>query len=140
MAETPETQFYLNEVEKFAQRKFQFRHEISLLVESAALHSQQHVLDEITFLAKFSVNASNILKREGAGKEETSKLEREFKQNLEKSSSLIRELISDIPDDERNMFISRFLSLTHEGMGNFMKLMYELSWLKNYSLDTKRQS
>jgi len=140
MAIPSTTQSYIDEVEKFMQRKFQFRHEVALLLDEAAIHSQQKLLDEIAFSAKFVVNASNILKREGTGREETAKLEHEFKDGIEHSSSLLRELIAGVSDDERNLFTSRFLSISHDGMNNLMKLLYELSWLKNYSLDTQRQS
>jgi hypothetical protein len=135
---TSKTQAYLDEVERFSKRKFLFRHEISVLIDVATLHSKQQLFDEITFMAKFITNASNILKREGAGKEETSKLEYEFKHAIEKSSSLVQELVGNIAD-EKNLFAARFFSLTQEGMSNFMKLLNELSWLKNYSLDTNRQ-
>ena len=133
-----ETQAFLDEVEKSTGRKFLFRYEVELLVEIADQRSMRQVFDDITFYAKFLSHSSTILKRFGPNNDETVKLSVEFKEKLEKTSTLIKTLIKEAPDSVKQQFMARFLSLSHESMNTFLLLLYELSWIKNYLLDQER--
>ena len=134
----PETVAFVDAVEKFANRRFRFRHEVTIIIELAEAHKMNQAFQDITFLAKFVSNAYHILKRTGMDSEETQKLSVQFKENLEKTSTLLRTLIQKAPEEEKRTLAHRFLSPSQDGMTTLLSLLYELSWVKNYLLDTKQ--
>lgn len=133
-----ETETYLDTVEEYTHRKFRFRDEVGVLVDLAATRTMERLFDDILFLAKFVSNANAILKRTGTGSEDTVKLSAEFKENLEKASSLLRTLVKEAPEEIKQHFLSSFFSLSRDGMNNLLALLYELTWIKNYKLDRKK--
>ncbi len=133
-----ETETYLDTVEEYTHRKFRFRDEVGVLVDLAATRTMERLFDDILFLAKFVSNANTILKRTGTGSEDTVKLSAEFKENLEKASSLLRTLVKEAPEEIKQHFLSSFFSLSRDGMNNLLALLYELTWIKNYKLDRKK--
>jgi hypothetical protein len=140
MVISPEIQKFLNDVETFSAKKFRYRQEIEILVALSRERSMEEVFRDITFFSKFISNALNILKRTGADSAETEKLSVEFKDKLEKTSTLIKTLIKEAPGEVKAMFLSRFLSLSQESMNALLSLLYELSWIKNYSLEQERSA
>ena len=134
----PSTESLLSEIEQFAQRKFRYRLEIGLLIETANSLSLRRELDDILFNAKFLTNASALLKRVGSDSPETVKLSSEFGDGVEKVSTLLRTLIKESPTEIRDLFLKRFLSLSAESMHELLSLCSELSWMKNYSLEQNR--
>ena len=136
----PETEACIHAVEVFANRSFRFHDELAMLLQLASDHGMRHVFDEVTFYAKFLVNASHILKRSGPGSEETEKLSTEFKSKIEQTSTLIRAILQKTSRDVRDSFEEKFLSLSHSNFDNFLSLLYELSWIKNYSLDCRENA
>ena len=133
-----ETRVFLDEVERSSGKKFLLRKEIALLYELAEQRSLRSVFDDITFYAKFISHASLILRRFGPTSDETTKLSQEFKEKLEKISTLMKSLLDEAPDDMRESFMTRFFFLSRESMNSLMALLQELSWIKNYSLDQAR--
>ena len=131
---------YLDAVEAFSGKKFQFRGEIGMLLECATARNMHQVFEDITFLAKFVTNASGVLKRVGPSHADAAKLVGEFKDNLEKVSTLLRTLVKEEPADARQQLLSRFFSLSHDSLDNLLVLLSELSRIKNYTLDQKREA
>jgi len=129
------TDAYLTGVELFARRKLLYRKEIGVLVDLAESASLQTLFDELIFLAKFASSASNILTRSGMHGDETAKLSSEFAESLRKVSSVLELLVANAPADVAGGCRRSFLDLSPESMNRLMALLYELSWIKNYSLD-----
>ena len=132
-----QTRKYIDAVEHFAGKKFQFSNELCILVQLAESNQMNQKFEEITFFAKFISSAYSILHRNPPQSEETRKLSTEFNEKLEKIHIILRELIEEAPQDIRATFIEKFLPLSHEGMKNLLAFLYELSWIKNYTLDNK---
>jgi hypothetical protein len=135
-----ETKSFLDDVEVFVHRKFQFRHDIELLVESSESGGMQSEFQHLIFYAKFLSNAYSVLKRVGFSSEEAEKLSVEFKTNMNKAVSILEMIINKISEHEKKRFLSTYCSLSQEGINSFLMLMYELSWVKNYLLDHERTS
>jgi hypothetical protein len=133
-----ETRGFIDKVERAAGKKFLFRNDVELLYELASLHLLGSLFEDIIFYAKFVSHASTILKRVGPTNDETAKLADEFKEKLEKVSSLMKTLIDNAPEDMRELFNGRFFSLSQESMNSLMILLQELSRVKNYLLDQER--
>ncbi len=126
---------YLNEVERFVNRKFLYRKEITALLVAASSGSQQSVMDEIIFYAKFLTKAHTVLQRQGISAEDTQKLSQEYSANIIKTTVLIRTLIRDADTSIQNMFEQHLFLLSHTAMEKFLTFINELSWLKNFAVD-----
>jgi hypothetical protein len=136
----PHTRTYLDKVEKFASRKFKYYSDIALLMELSNDEAKKASFDELTFLSKFVSNAHSILQRASGGSTEALKLSDEFQKNLKKSIELFRKIINDTAVLTKEDFKNRFLSISRDNLPNLLSLLYELSWIKNYALDTKEIS
>jgi len=135
MAVSPEADFFIRTVEGFAGQKFGFREEIALLYDQVLQQKRKDLFDEIIFLAKFICQALTVLRRSGKGNSETDKLSHEFQSNLDRSTTLIRALLADVPGDVKEPFEKKFLTLTYDAMDKYILFLQELSWIKNYYLD-----
>ena len=130
-----ESENYLNEVERFVNRKFFYRKEILTLFELAYSGSRQSTFDEIIFYAKFLTKAHTVLQRQGVSSDETQKLSEEYKVTLIKTTALIRSLIEHADEDVFQLFEQQFFLLSHAAMEKFLAFLNELNWLKNYAVD-----
>ena len=133
----PNSRAYLDEVEKFASRKFKYYSEIALLIEISRDSAKRASFDELTFLSKFVTKAHSILQRVGNDSTDALKLSNEFQKNLKNSITLFRKIINDTTDVTKEAFENRFLSVSHDNLQNLLSLLYEVSWIKNYELDIK---
>ncbi len=125
----PETESYLSEVERFAGRRFAHRDEIALLIDSATTPSLKQILDELAFRAKFLTKSSALLRRAGTS-EETAKLAEEFSANLRGCAGLISRLLGGSPQK------TEFPLPPERSIEDFLALLGELSWLKNFSMES----
>ncbi|MBI5476842.1 MAG: hypothetical protein HY964_08920 [Ignavibacteriales bacterium] len=128
---------YVRQVEEFAGKKFKYFEEIYRLVETADKKNLNSKLDDLLFVAKFIVKANNILIRVGPGQQDTEKMTVEYALNLNKAVLIIDEIAGDsIASLNRMVDDLRGLN-SGDRLDSFINFMYELSWLKNYTLDRK---
>lgn len=139
MTITAETTAYLDAVEQFARRLFKFRRDIEYLVELSKTGTGRQTFDEMIFHAKFITSASAVLKRSGPQTEDTRNLSNELRNGLERVSSLIHTIIEKAPEDVRSQFVRGYFSPTPGHLTNLLALLYELSWVKNYTIDRERR-
>lgn len=130
-----ETQEFVRQIDDFSHHKLTYRAEVATLIELARWKKEEHRISEIAFLAKFLSNAYGILKRSSPETQGYEKLTKEFQENLDKAVQELRGLLENATAETRERFSSRFLSMTAEGFGNLMTLLYDLSWVKNWYLD-----
>ncbi len=116
------------------------RTDLGVLIELATLERQQDTLDELSFTAKFLHRSLGIMRRIGKDGNGYDKLESEFKGNLQKASTLVGTLIRNAPEETRQHFTSTYLGLTPGALENFMMLLHDLSWYKNWLIDRSRGS
>ena len=131
-----EIESFLDDVEDFAGRKFSCRNDIAMLLGCS--RGREEAFDEVTFYAKFISRALAVLKRPGG--EDISRLEAEFSEKMGKTSALIRTLLDGSPVEAGQKFTGRFLAPSPESMKQFLDLLYELSWIKNYEIGRGRSS
>jgi hypothetical protein len=67
------------------------------------------------------------------------RLANEFSEAAAKTRTLVTSLIAGSPDDVRERFTSTYLAMTQEGLENLLSLCRDLSWYKNWLIDTKRE-
>jgi len=132
------TDSLLDDVERLAQRKLQYRAQISQLIEVARTRRRERLFEDAIFLAKFLWNANNLMHRIGPADQGFPKLSAEFRDALEKFSTTIKTLVKESPDDIKKSFISTFFATTQESLDHLLRLAGDLRWLKNYTIDTRQ--
>lgn len=133
-----ETHRLLDTVERHTGHSLRLRERILTLMELAVSHHQERLLDDLIFLAKFLWNSHNLMQRIGPDAEGYPKLAGEFRDSVEKFSTLVKTLVKEGPDEVKGSFAKDFFLMSPEALDNLMQLAHDLSWLKNYAIDTKR--
>lgn len=114
------------------------RSDLGTLLELAAQNNAQYQLDGLSFTAKFLSKSHGIMQRIGRNGQGYEQLAKEFSSNLEKATALIRSLMTAAPIEVRQRFDSTYLSLTPESLQNLLSLFHDLSWYKNWRMDSER--
>lgn len=130
-----ETKEFVNRLDNFSHHKLKNLDSVSLLIELARANDQWQWLKNIAFLSKFLSNVHGILQRSPSEAEECVRLKDEFRSNLEKVAVELKAFIEMAPMEIREKFSSTYLSLTVESVESLVALLYDLSWVKNWSID-----
>jgi hypothetical protein len=129
---------FVRAAEAFASRPFHYREEITGLLEYCRQRGQQQLFDDLVFNAKFITNAFQILRRVGADNADTAKLSVELRDMMEKTTTILRTIVKEMPAERRARYLDAFLDLSHGSLGELTALLGELAWVKNYMLDERR--
>lgn len=109
--------------------------DLGLLIEVARLKNRSQELQDLSFTAKFVTKAFGIMQRIGPDGEGYERLLKEFTDNLNKASGLIRTLIDGAGKDAERKFADEYLAASQESLVNLLTLLRDLGWYKNWSLD-----
>ncbi len=134
------TKSLIEEIDALSGNTLAYKEALALLVEIAYMHTQVATLDNISFQGKFVHKAYRILQRTGNKDENSQRLAQEFQLSIEKIRQMIAELLSFAPPDIQREFQQQFLDLTSEAFDRLLAFCNDLSWYKNYTLDTRRRS
>ena len=135
---TATTETFLAEAERFSKRRFRHRLELGLLIDVLDSDELTKSFEELIFYAKFLTHAGGILARKGLAEEETSQMAKEYAATMQRALGLLERIRGRLKEGDRPTF-DPIIGMTHDHMKQFMSLMNELSWIKNYLLDTKTQ-
>ena len=138
MSLRPETIQFLIDLESFSSRKLAYKEEIGALLDEAQASGRIQVFEDLVFFAKFLSKSYDIMKRIGPDGEGYGKLAGEFQLTVEKSTTLVKTLVKDSPEDLKLRFSGAFFRLDPESLSALMNLMRELAWVKNWMLDGHR--
>jgi hypothetical protein len=100
---------------------------------------EREILDELGFYAKFLHRTYGIMTRIGRDGDGYERLSHGFSEAVGKIRTLISSLLSGAPEDVRDRFAATYLPMSREGLDNLLSLCHDLSWYKNWLIDTKRQ-
>ena len=134
---SPVTASLLSELDKFSGGTIARRSDLGILLESGRLQAGRDLLDEVAFFSKFLHRTYGIMTRIGRNGEGYDRLASEFSEAVAKTRDLVTSLISESPGDVRERFAGTYLALTQEGLENLLSLCHDLSWYKNWLIDTK---
>ena len=87
--------------------------------------------------AKFITGAMQVLRRVGADSADAAKRANELRDMMEKTTTLVRTIVKEMPEAERQPLLDRFLAPTQDSLGEFALLLGELTRVKNYMLDQR---
>lgn len=126
---------FIDRVNSFSHNRLQNKEDISILYQISRDEGKEEVFEDLTFHAKYIFRVYGILKRTTPDSDTYPKLSAEFKEGVEKVSTLIRTLIKEAPDDVKQRFINKYFTMTHTGLDNLISVSYDLSWVKNWHID-----
>lgn len=133
----PETETFLRDLEIYSNRKLYFRNEVGELVDLVERSHRLQLFDDLIFYAKFLTKSFDVMKRVGRDGEGYDKLATEFQTTLEKTSTLLKTIVKDSPEEVKQHFVDSFFRMDQEGLSALMKLFADLSWAKNWQVDGK---
>jgi hypothetical protein len=134
---TPEIKDLLSKISDASRHSLQRAMDLGILLQLSASHKRRDSMENLAFHAKFVTKSFELLKRIGTEGEGYDKLYAEFTSNIERCRALIKDIIEDGPEQTRILFEAQYLSLSTTAMENLMSLIHDLSWYKNYLIDSK---
>ena len=129
----------LSELDTFSGGTLAHRPDLGILLESGRAGPERGLLDELSFFSKFLHRTYGIMTRIGRDGEGYDRLANEFSEVVAKARALVTSLIAESPPDVRERFTATYLAMTQEGLENLLSLCRDLSWYKNWLIDTKRE-
>jgi len=111
--------------------------DLGVLIELSYQSQAQDRLDDIAFSAKFLSKSFELMKRIGKEGEGYDKLESEFTAQVEKSRSAILQLLEHADAMTKAHFVSTYLGMDTLALQNLMQLFHDLSWYKNFQIDSR---
>lgn len=137
MAPRSETKQFITALELSANKKFRFREEIGILLDEARRRGTMQAFEDLAFFAKFLSKSYDLMKRIGPDGEGYDKVADEFRSTMEKSSTLLKTLVKETPDEVKRKFSEKFFGLDQESLSSLMSFMKEFAWVKNWMVDGK---
>jgi hypothetical protein len=129
------TRQFIDDLQRYSNRKLVYPQEVGYLLDQATLRGLDQPLRDAIFHAKFAVKTKEIMGRIGRDGEGFDKLSAEFENSIEKTSTLLKTIVKESPEEIKQHFIRDFFSLDQVSFGNFIKLLEDLGWVKNYEID-----
>lgn len=133
-----ESQQFVQELESYAKIPLACKEEIALLLDEARSGGKMEVFEDIAFYAKFIAKSHDLMKRIGPDGEGYDKVAAEFQSAIEKITSLIKTLIKEGPEEVKQRFMRHYFRMEPDSFAALMRLIRELSWVKNWMVDGNR--
>ncbi|GJQ21261.1 MAG: hypothetical protein HBSIN02_16160 [Bacteroidia bacterium] len=131
----PDTERFVNELEKYANRSMKYKEEIGILLDQSTASGKREVFDDIIFFAKFIAKSQDLMRRIGPENEGYGKLASEFQSAIEKTTSLMRTVVKEGPEEVKERFVEGFFRMDEESFSSLMVFVRELAWVKNWLVD-----
>jgi formate dehydrogenase maturation protein FdhE len=145
------TEEIIIELNEFSGSKLKNPLDVSYLIEITAQSKKDKLFYDLQFSAKYLNGLTKILQSNVAlttnpksgepppsSEEARAKIIDEYKKNVIKFSSYLKDIIADMEPQTKAQFEERYLALNSTSMVNLSSLIYDLSWLKKF-LNTKRK-
>jgi hypothetical protein len=132
------TRQFVDDLQRYSNRKLVYPEEVGYLLDQATLRGLDQPLRDAIFHAKFAVKTREIMGRIGRDGEGFDKLSVEFENSIEKTSTLLKTIVKESPEEIKQHFIRDFFSLDQSSFGNFIRLLEDLGWVKNYEIDGRQ--
>jgi hypothetical protein len=136
---SPATASLLSELDLFSGGKIIRRSDLGILLESGRVQPERDILDELGFYSKFLHRTFGIMTRIGRKGEGYDRLANEFSEAVATTRALVTSLIAGSSGEVRQHFTATYCAMTQEGLDNLVSLCHDLSWYKNWLIDTRRQ-
>lgn len=127
------------ELIKLSDDKLKQPEDLKLLIDTAIQQNKIGLLEDLTFLAKFSKGLIGVIRKKESSidQEYFLKAEEEFKNNLVKIRDCMEELLAGSSDFLRSVLTEKYLTLSHQSLSNLNDLSSDLGYLKSYFIDLR---
>lgn len=127
----------LEQIESAAGGKLTRRDDLAILLALGEREDGRQNLEDLSFHAKAAHRVYGIMERIGRKGEGYDGLEKEFALRLDRTTTLLSDLLRGAPADVAGRLKADYLGMTHESLQNLLALMYDLSWYKNWMIDRR---
>ncbi len=131
------TKTLLSDINETSGKSLKRSLDLGVLLQTAEEHSQQALLDELAFSAKFVIKSFDLMQRIGSDGNGYEKLSEEFSNQTIKSQELLKRLLEKADAMTKAHFNNSYLEMNTLTMQNLMQLYHDLSWYKNYLIDQR---
>lgn len=135
MTARSDTERFVEELQTFSNRRLNFPENLTQILDLTRVQNMGDLLQDMIFHAKFAVKTKDVMARIGRDGEGYEKLSSEFQNSIEKTSALLKTIVKESPEDIKQYFVKNFFDLDQESFAKFMKLLEDLSWVKNWEVD-----
>lgn len=136
-----EAEIFCSEVEDFSENKLHNREDLQRITELIFKKEDEKFLEDFTFTAKYLQGLIRIIKKTDRDfeKDYFEKIKAEYTANINKIRNVLQELLGDASPFIKEIYNEKFLSMNHQSLHNLNMLIDDLSWVKLYLNDRKRQ-
>jgi len=132
-------------VDKFSGGKLKEKDGFEFLLSIAIENNLMDLIDEIAFHSKFLWRVFSFLKSGRKFQEIDEEIYKgrivaQINETVEKIRNLILRDIDASSEDEKRNFVQKFLGTDMEGFENFINLVHDFYWLKNWIIDGSTKS
>ncbi|CUS86984.1 hypothetical protein JGI16_11031 [Candidatus Kryptonium thompsonii] len=132
-------------VDKFSGGKLKEKDGFEFLLSIAIENNLMDLIDEIAFHSKFLWRVFSFLKSGRKFQEIDEEIYKgrivaQINETVEKIRNLILRVIDASSEDEKRNFVQKFLGTDMEGFENFINLVHDFYWLKNWKIDGSTKS
>lgn len=134
------TKEFLDEVELFSDKKLFRKNDITLLLENYFINQDVKEFKDFVFTGKYINGLFNVLQTAGsiANFQNLELVKRDLNNNIEKVTSLIKEITLSMNDKNKTSIEKDYLSTTKESFFNIKQLVEDLDLIKKYVNFLKR--
>ncbi len=133
----PDTAQFLEKLGAHAKKELHHPTTVGMMIDHARRGDHWPLIEEISFYAKFMTKAHDLMQRIGREGEGYDKINAEFERSATTVQSRLKELIADMDDDLRHNIENTFLTLDQKSFTEFLGLLNDFTWLKNWMVDGK---
>ncbi len=129
-------------IDKFSNGSLREKDSLEFLLRTAIENETMSLIDDVAFHSKFLWRLLSFF-QSGRKFEEVdeevykSRIFELINESVEKIRNLILEIVSKAPQQERETFVSKFLEMNAQSFGNFVNLVHDFYWLKNWKIDNE---
>ncbi len=129
-------------VDKFSNGKLKEKNTLEFLLKIAIENDMLNLVDEMAFQSKFLWRVFSFFQsgrkfNEVNDDEFKSRILNQINESVEKIKTMLLSLIEKCSELERENFVGKFLRMDAESFGNFMNLVHDFYWLKNWKIDNE---
>ncbi len=129
-------------IDKFSNGSLREKDSLEFLLRTAIENETMSLIDDVAFHSKFLWRLLSFF-QSGRKFEEVdeevykSRIFELINESVEKIRNLILKIVSKAPQQERETFVSKFLEVNAQSFGNFVNLVHDFYWLKNWKIDNE---
>jgi len=131
------SQEFIDLLDDFSGGRLQNQEDLALLFSLASDPPIMEKLERSAFLAKIIVKSRKIMNRIGEDADGYDKLSEEFAGSLREVTELLGSILSAAPEERREKFRARHLTLAADSLIRLFSLLEDLAWYKNWMIDNR---